>query len=341
MPSKIVVVGEAWGAAELEARQPFVGASGKFLRKMLRMAGIDPRECFFTNVFNLRPEGNGFAANDVKNLTGPKPFAMEGFPEFERGKYFRAEYRPEVDRLFEEIRREQPNLVIALGNTATWALLKQTKITQIRGAPAWSEDLGVKVLPTLHPAAVLRSYKEFPTVVKDLSKAAREAEFPELNRPQRFIYVEPAYADILQFDREFIIPSDFLSVDIETAGRDITCIGFAPDTSRALVIPFHDPTKGDGNYWTDPNIELSVWEWVRAKCREAKRVFVGQNFNYDMRFLYESYGIACPAANHDIMLMHHAMQPELKKSLGYMGTIYTDELSWKFMRPKHTVKKED
>ena len=339
--SKIVVVGEAWGAAEEEAREPFVGASGRFLRKLLRLGGIDPKSCFFTNVFNLRPQGNGFAANDIKNLCGPKHSALPGFPQYERGKYIRAEYAPELERLFEEIKREAPNLIIALGNTACWALIHQTKISQIRGAPAWSEHLGVKVLPTLHPAAVLRNYKDYPVVVKDFAKAAKESESPELHRPARTIYIEPTYDDLLSFEREHIDPSPSLSVDIETAARDITCIGFAPSTSCALVIPFHDPTRADGNYWPDLDTEVAVWSIVRRWCALPKSVFVGQNFNYDMRFLWDSYGIACPTATDDIMLMHHAMQPELKKSLGFMGTIYTDELSWKFMRPKHTVKKED
>lgn len=339
--SRIVIVGEAWGAQEEIERTPFVGYTGTFLRKMLRIAGIDKEECFFTNVFNLRPQGNGFAANDIKNLTGPKDLALPGWPELERGKYFRREFKPELDRLFEEIRREAPVLIIALGNTASWALLKQTKITQIRGATAWSEVVNCKVLPTLHPSAILRNYKDYPVLVKDLEKAKRESAFPELHRPQRFIHTEPSYEEILEFDQQYIAPSSALSIDIETAGRDITCIGFAPSIDRALVIPFHDPTKADGNYWPTLEIEVEVWKWVRAKCAEPKATVVGQNYNYDMGFMWRSYRIPSPTATDDTMLLHHALQPELKKSLGFMGSIYTDELSWKFMRPKHTVKKED
>lgn len=339
--SRIVIVGEAWGAQEELERVPFVGYTGTFLYKMLRIAGIDKRECFITNVFNLRPQGGGYAANDIKNLTGPKEDALPGWPQYERGKYIRAEFKPELDRLLEEIRRESPTLIIALGNTATWALLHQTKITQIRGAAAWSDVVDCKVLPTLHPSAILRNYKDYPVFVKDLAKARRESEFPELHRPRRFIHTEPTYEEILAFDAEHIAPSSALSIDIETAGRDITCIGFAPSIEHALVIPFHDPTKADGNYWPDLATEVAVWEWVRAKCAEPKATVVGQNYNYDMGFMYRSYGIPSPTATDDTMLMHHAMQPELQKSLGFMGSIYTDELSWKFMRPKHTVKKED
>jgi hypothetical protein len=41
------------------------------------------------------------------------------------------------------------------------------------------------------------------------------------------------------------------------------------------------------------------------------------------------------------MLLHHALYPEAQKSLGYMGSLYTDEGSWKQMRGKTTIKRED
>ena len=68
---------------------------------------------------------------------------------------------------------------------------------------------------------------------------------------------------------------------------------------------------------------------------------VGQNFIYDMRFLWEQYGIPVKNAVDDTMLLHHALQPEMKKGLGFLASIYTDEASWKFMRTKDTKKKED
>lgn len=344
MTSRIMIVGEAWGREEAEARAPFVGPSGRLLNGMLHQVGIDRRECFVTNVFNLQPK----PTNDVKNLCGTKAEGIPGYPALQTGKYVRAEYAGELARLYREIRTEQPTLIIALGASAGWALLGTSGIRKIRGAPSFLggralSEVGrpIKVLPTYHPAAVMREWTLRPIVIADLMKARREAEYPEIRRPPREIWIEPTLADLVRFEREFILPSSDLSCDIETAGNQITCVGFAPSRSRAIVIPFVDPLQSDGNYWRSLSDELVAWDHVRRWLRLAKRV-VGQNFIYDMTFLWRGYGITVPGEVHDTMLLHHAMQPELEKGLGFLATIYTDELAWKFMRAKHdTIKQED
>lgn len=339
-----MIVGEAWGDEEREAHMPFVGPSGKILNSMLRQVGINRDECYVTNVFNLQPQPR----NDVENLAGPKETRLEGYPAIKSGKYIRREYAPELERLFLEIRNEQPSLILALGASAAWALLGTSGIKKIRGAPSLLSGpalaaIGspIKVFPTYHPAAVMREWTLRPQVIADLNKAKREAEFPELRRPKREIWIAPTLADLADFERLYIDPSDSLSIDIETASEQITCVGFAPDPHHALVVPFVDATNRDGNYWRSLNDELMAWTYVRHWCRLAKRV-VGQNFLYDMNYLWSRYGISVPSATDDTMLLHHALQPEMEKGLGFLASIYTDELPWKFMRAKHeTLKQED
>lgn len=342
--SKIMLIGEAWDAHDAEARAPFAGPSGKVLHGMLKQVGIDKNDCFFTNVFNFQPQPQ----NDIKNVCGPKATAIPHYPALQSGKYVRAEFSLELQRLYNEIKTESPDLIIALGATPAWALLETTGIRKIRGAPSLlsqyvAEKVGrqIKVFPTYHPAAVMREWKLRPTVIADLTKAKREAEFPDLRRPHRSIHIEPSLADLADFEHQFILPSPDLSIDIETAGDQITCVGFAPSVDRAIVVPFVDATRSDGNYWRTLEDELAAWTFVRRWCALAKRV-VGQNFLYDTHFLWRRYGIVLPYSTDDTMLMHHALQPEMEKGLGYLATIYTDELPWKFMRAKHeTVKKED
>ena len=333
---RVVIVGEAWGEAEENERRPFVGPTGRFLNHCLAVAGIDRRSALLTNVFNLRPR----PTNDIKNLCGSKAEGIKGRPPLVKGKYVRQEYAHELSRLFAEIDAFRPTLIIALGATASWALLDTAGIRKIRGAPSVGYA-GIKALPTYHPSAVLRQYSLYPVLIADLQKAAREATFVEVRRPSRFIHVEPSYEDLLNFERQWIEPSPSLSIDIETAGNQITCFGVAPSIDRCLVVPIIDDTKANKCYWPDLDTEVAVWQWIRRICALPKSEIVGQNFNYDMKFLFQSYGIPVTHATDDIMLLHHAMQPELEKSLGFMGSIYTSELSWKFMRPKHTVKKED
>lgn len=324
----IAIVGEAYGEKEEELGKPFVGSSGWLLDQLLSQSGIARRDCFVTNVFNLRPK----PSNDIKNLCGGKAEALAGFPALIKGKYIRAEYRPELDRLYKELRGANPNVIIALGPTATWALLHTPGIKAIRGsittcAPAVASTLGraIKVLPTYHPAAVARQWNLRPIVLSDLDKARRESASAEYTRPSRKIWIRPTLADLEIFEREYIIPAARLSVDIETRQNQITCIGFAPDPDLCLVIPFFD--ESGRSYWRYDD-ELSVWGYCH---RWLKKSAVFQNGLYDMNVLWSRYGIPIPGASEDTMLLHHAFQPEMEKGLGFLATIYTDEASWKFM----------
>jgi DNA polymerase I-like protein with 3'-5' exonuclease and polymerase domains len=177
----------------------------------------------------------------------------------------------------------------------------------------------------------------------DLYKAFREMEFPEIRRPKRTIWIEPTLEDICEFKRNHIDGASLLSVDIETAGNQITNIGFAPGSTLALNIPFVDFRKSGRNYWTTKEDELRAWRIIKSilECPTPPKLF--QNGLYDISFLWRGYGIGVRGATHDTMLLHHAMQPESLKSLGFLGSLYADETNWKTMRTrgKTTIKRDD
>lgn len=334
----IMFVGEAWGQEEAIKKRPFVGPSGGILTGMLKQSGIDRNKHLLTNVFNFQPK----PSNAIANVCGPKSEGIKGLPRLLPSKYVRAEFKPEIERLHDEVIAYNPNVVVALGATAAWAFLGTSGIKSIRGAPVmgYAHDTPIKILPTYHPAAVMRDWTLRPIVLADLDKAKREAMYPEIRRPRREILIEPTITDLWHFYRFYIAPSPELSIDIETIQDQITCIGFAPSIDRALVVPFYDPSQEDGNYWHDIKNEKAAWLFVRNMCHLEKAI-VGQNFMYDMHFLWRSYGITVPYHEDDTMLLHHALQPEMVKSLGFLGSVYTDEASWKFMRTKGTVKLGD
>ena len=140
------------------------------------------------------------------------------------------------------------------------------------------------------------------------------------------------------FLHEYIIPAQDLSVDIENNKQFITCAGFAPTRARAIIVPFYDSRKG-GPYWSSLSEEVAAWNWVKRVLALGKDVG-GHNYIYDMQNFWRRVGVANPDANWDTMIMHHSMQPEMKKSLGFLASIYSDEVSWKAMRTE-TMKKED
>ena len=357
---KMVLVGEAWGAAEEETGQPFVGESGKLLFQILgdAMPTIAPelheqimsqqqyghswlslRDEWFavagialTNVLAFRPKDN-----KLDNICCKKAELPHGYdyPAIAHGKYLLSEYLPELSRLFEELGQWRPNLVVALGNTATWALLRATNIGSIRGAITevggfCGNISGIKTLPTYHPAGVLRQWGWRPIVVADFIKASRECQFPEIRRPQRAIIVNPSIEEVEAWTSSALSSASILSCDIETEFQQIKCVGFARSRSDAIVIPFVDKKHKEWSYWEEQWIERRAWDCVEKllSCSVPK---LFQNGMYDLQYLLR-YGLHCNAIEHDTMLLHHSIFPEMKKGLGFLGSIYTAEASWKLMR---------
>jgi len=370
---KILLVGEAWGESEAQARQPFVGYSGRELWLMLgeAMSGIAPElhgeavSMFkydnawirhrsewlaaagigMTNVLAFRPP-----SNNIEHISSKRTevgSAAGALPAIQRGRYLRDEFLPELTRLEEEILQLSPNLIVAMGNTACWALLHATNIGSIRGAVAESRPFGpsgrkFKVLPTYHPAGVMRQWSWRPIVVADLIKASREAEYPEIRRPARRVLVNPTLDEVLEWEERWLRrPPALLAADIETGQGMIKCISFAASVAEAIVIPFVDLDNPTGSYWPTDEIELRAWSAVKTMLTlDCPKV--GQNFIYDLQYL-TSMGIFPTRCVEDTMLLHHSFFPEMQKGLGFLGSIYTNEASWKLMRrPKaDTVKKDE
>lgn len=332
--SKIMLVGEAPGKQEDITGLPFMGASGQELTNMLSDAGINRNECSLTNVFHDRPPNNDLSAWYVSKKEGGVG------PAIAKGKFFTLEHYNERKRLFAEIAQVKPNIIIALGNTACWALLDKTGIMGLRGAVAWSMATGYKVLPAYHPAAILREWGNRPATIMDFMKARRECESPELKIPHWRILIEPTLENIYNAMQFLTSSGKLISYDIETSCGQITCIGFA-ESRFSIVIPFVDFSKPGNSYWPTMEHEREAWKMVKM-ILESESEKITQNGLYDIQYLLK-YKIRPRFSYHDTMLLHHSIQPEMPKSLGFLGSVYTDFPSWKDMRPKgnETVKKDE
>jgi len=157
----ICLVGEAWGSEEERLNGvPFIGPAGVQLIQLLADSGLlelspydksmlhsywiakDSNyiallwkahpEFHCTNVFKLHPP-----RNDLNALCTSKTEAAPGLSALTPGKYLRAEFLPHVLDLYDEIEKLNPDLIIALGNTACWALMGQTSISKIRGVAVY------------------------------------------------------------------------------------------------------------------------------------------------------------------------------------------------------------
>lgn len=341
--AKIAIVGEAPGEQEELTGIPFIGNSGQELDRMLLQAGLARSDCYLTNVLFTRPPKNKMEAFSVKRAELPAGYNL---PAMSAGKYLHPDLVCELDRLQRELLEVQPNLIIAAGGTAAWALIGDGRISKVRGAIA-SSPYG-KVLPTFHPAFIYQNWSIRPIIVADLKKAAFEQHFPEIRRPQRFILVDPTLEEALAW-LESALYASMVAVDSETKSGTITLLGFAKSKSEGLVIPFFDPRRRNsdertghvaGSYWTARDEVLVRQAINRLLASDVPKIL--QNGVYDVQyFLREGYRLR--NIEHDTMILQHALYPEMPKSLGFLGSIHCNDLAWKELRNREdeTLKKED
>lgn len=143
--ARLMFVGEAPGAEEDRRGEPFVGAAGELLTKILGAMNLSRNQVFIANVLKCRPDTPGQPTGNRK----PTP----------------AEMATCLPWLEEQIGIVQPEVLVALGATAVEGLLGKTVgIMKLRGN--WQTYRGVPVMPTFHPAFVLRS--ETPVVKRQI-----------------------------------------------------------------------------------------------------------------------------------------------------------------------------
>ena len=351
----IAFLGEAGGDTESLLNKVFVGPSGGLLWHMTKSAGIDLNQAWLGNVFLHQLPNNEVQswchnAAEAKKARPPpelkhlRPWLTIAVAP---AAYLKPEYLWHLEELRQSLLAYKPNLVLALGNTAAWALLGLTGIRKMRGTVCESTLIpGLKVIPTFHPAAVLRMYDQMPVVVTDFIKARAQMDTPEFNPPAREIWLNPTVSDLGEWAGKYVHPRDILSFDIETGHGFITCIGFSTDAGNGLVIPFIDKAKPGYAYWKTLEDELFAMKFIYSLLAGPfpKKSFekLAQNGLYDCQWIWRKWKMPVYGFCHDTMLLHHALQPELPKGLDFLGSIYTNERAWKTWRPRgQEVRKRD
>ena len=143
LTAKLMFIGEAPGADEDEQGEPFVGRAGQLLTKIIEGMGYDRKDVFIGNINRCRPPGN--RQPTPAEVVQCKPF------------------------LLREISVVRPQVVVVMGNTACQNLLgTKIGISKIRGE--FQDYYGVKVMPTFHPAYLLRDPHKKREVWEDMKK---------------------------------------------------------------------------------------------------------------------------------------------------------------------------
>lgn len=141
--AKLMLIGEGPGYDEDVQGRPFVGRAGQLLTKILQSIHLQREEVYITNIIKCRPPQN----------RNPEPDEIQSCHPF----------------LLNQIGAIQPQIICALGTFAAQTLLKtDVKITALRGR--FHDFAGIKVLPTYHPAFLLRNPERKREVWEDMKR---------------------------------------------------------------------------------------------------------------------------------------------------------------------------
>jgi uracil-DNA glycosylase family 4 len=316
-----MIVGEAPGGTEEALGRPFVGSSGHLLDAMLSSVGIIRGECRVTNVLKFRPERNDFSTLyfDAKKL---KPT-----PTLEKAQ---EAVRSEVESL-------KPQVVIALGGEALVALTAKRGISKWRGSPL-ERRFGSHtcvVVPTLHPAFILRQYADRAIVELDLKKALRISR-EGFVKPTFNFELNPPFERTMEF---LSSRPPCVSVDIESVGTLVRCVGFATSARDAICVPLisrlggskrepstfieFEPVGPSNSHWSlEEEAEvLKALDGFLGDPNVKKRL---QNFPYDATMLEKQFGFRVRGLEIDTMVAHHVAYSELAKGLDFLASLHTD-----------------
>jgi DNA polymerase len=151
--AKIFFIGEGPGETEDLQGRPFVGRAGELLNKWIAAMGLRREQVFIANIVKCRPPENREPAPDETAACTPY--------------------------LLRQLEIVRPQVIITLGRPSSQYML-QTKISMGKMRGQWYDWRGIKMMPTYHPAYVLRnySYETRAAVWSDLQQVMQELKLP-------------------------------------------------------------------------------------------------------------------------------------------------------------------
>lgn len=255
--AEVAYVGEAPGVNEAREGIPFTGPSGRLLNMVNNNYGIKREEVFLSNACLCRPPNNDT----------PTKAAI-------------AACRP---RLVNELQGRSVTTTVALGNSAAFSLLGVEGVTKLRIGPGRTSRFegleGIRIIPTLHPAACLRQSDMFPSLVADVAKVV--TPHVPWNEPNVRVIADPMEAiehlAFLQARADELVVDIEVDIDKESSfdhpdRYDLLCVGLCHEDDEAVVLA--EGVVGD--------------ERVREAMGDAFRAskLIGQNGKFDLAALF-------------------------------------------------------
>lgn len=339
-PAKIIFIGEGPGEEEERSGVPFTGPAGKLFDQLLTQAGILRSQVRITNIVRCRPIDKSQFRTDYRGVT----HFGNRVPEPEEA------YTCAPTYLDDEIQATQPNVIVPVGNTALHYIAGEYKvvksdpqpdgtfkptlektigkvanITAEAGVERWSEKYQCKIIPIIHPSALLRGARQINTTVEALKriKIASESKSPIAKSSVQYVTVDTF--EMVQWVIDRLKTTHEFAFDVETTGFDwmrdrLICIGFSWRVGTGASVRWLDE-QGNPLY-TDEQRKWFLDELSKL-FTDYRVLKVGHNLKFDAHHLM-SVGIPYPKPGYDTMLAHHMLDSETEHGLKTLSWIYTD-----------------
>lgn len=298
--ARIMFICESPSEYEVRDNCWFASTSGKVLDKLLQDSGLCKEHIYITSISHTFVSNFSTLYEKVKGKKVPT-----------------AELLKSYQRIYNEIVSTQPNVIVPLTNEALRVLGITGNITNLRGS-ILSSPYG-KVIPTLHPSAVLRDWTIRPGIVSDFKRIATESIYPDIRLKQRSIITNPSFTEVIN-EIQRLKESKEVAFDIEIETEQINAISLSDSAQKAISIPFW--FGNSGSLWSQEQ-EARIWLELRHILESDTPFKIAHNGLFDIEYLKRNYDINTNL-KWDTMLMFHTLYSELPKGLDYLTSIYTD-----------------
>jgi DNA polymerase-1 len=304
-----LIVGQAPGSVEVITGVPFTGGAGKMLYRLMKEAGLNKNNFFQTNLVQCKPPND-----DKGNDRAPTSFEIKCC--------FR--------HLYEEIQGIKPELILALGGPAMYALTGHEGPMSLRGSfhpllEVYQHEC--QVLCLLHPSFVMKQRQWINIAINDL-KLIHSFFVSGLPKKEEYSFtLDPSAEELNNYlsKNNSELPTTF---DIETTSLDpfeaqVIGIGFSNSPTSAMAIAY----KGIN----DPRLPV-VKRFLESI--EPEEVKCAQNGSYDCKVLNVSQSVKVKNMSFDTRLAEQLLNSDMPKNLDHLRATYTQ------IKPYKPTKKE-
>lgn len=293
LDAKIMIIGENPGRVEDARGFPFVGRSGKLLDKVLAECGVDRSEVYVTN-----------AVKCFTNKEDPKPTAREI-------KFCRK-------FIEKEIKKVKPNVLGILGASSLKSIINRTGIGKLKNNILFSDEFNIKVVPTYHPAYVLRNPHEYKYFYAGIKLIVEES------KKQAIVYKSPIKTTYLFADTEKKIDkvlSKLEEVNAFVFDMETTHLHYLSTKPLLMAVSWKE-----GLSVTLPASVLSnelFFNRIKNLFLSKEKLKIAQNIIFDMHILRVA-GIEVKPPFFDTMTAHHLIDENSAHGLEDLTLRYLD-----------------